>query len=151
MVHLFPAEMKPAIDLVRKERDSISPEVAQRSRTIVKIRNSAIALGLGLVIWLPIAVAMQSPRQFVSTLVAYVVLWGILAALTWYIVGQTRYHAMEVLEEIAERHPDEVRPLSRLLTVRWYALPFGPWYKPMYLPAFARRWVQRIGKAVIPG
>jgi len=151
MVHLFSPEMKPAADLVRKERDCISPEVAQRSRTIVKIRNSTIALAIGLAIWLPVAIVMQNPRQFVSTMLAYLVLWAILAALTWYIVSQTRYHAMEVLEEIADRHPDEVRPLSRLLTVPWYALPFDPWYKPMYLPAFARRWVDRISRSVIPG
>lgn len=142
--------MKPAIALVLKERDTISPEVAQRSRVIVKIRNSSIALAVGLVVWLPIAIAMQTPRQFVTTLLAYAMLWLILAALAWYIVSQTRYHAMEVLEEIAERHPEETRPLSRLLTVPWYALPFGPWYKPMYLPAFMRRWIERITRSVIP-
>lgn len=151
MVSLFPEEMKPAADLVRKERDYIPTEISQRSRMIVKIRNSSIALAVGLVIWFPVAVMMQTPRQFLTTMLAYIGLWGILAALTWYIVGQTRYHAMEVLEEIAEKHPDETRPLSRLLTVPWYVLPFGPWYKPMYLPAFARRWVDRIKAAVIPG
>lgn len=150
MARLFPVQMKPAIDLVRKERDSISPDLLQRSRTIVKIRNSAVALATGLVIWLPIAVIMQTPGQFVRTMAAYAVLWMILAALVWYIVDQTRFHAMAVLEEIADRHPDEVRPLSRLLTVSWYAIPFGPWYKPMYLPAFASRWLRRLGKAVVP-
>lgn len=150
MVHLFPPEMKPAIDLVRRERDEIAPEVAHRSRTIVKIRNSTIALAAGLVIWLPVAIVMQSPRQFLSTMLAYLVLWCIMAGLSWYIVAQTRYHAMEVLEDIAGRHPDETYALSRLLKVQWYALPFGPWYKPMYLPAFMRRWLKRFRSSIIP-
>lgn len=150
MVHLFPAEMKPAVELVRKERDHVTPAVTQRSRSIVKIRNSVLALAFGLIIWLPIAILFQTPRQFLSTLLAYIVLWAIMAALTWYIVASTRYHAMEVLEEIAEKHPEETRPLASLLTVPWYALPFGPWYKPMYLPAFARRWIGRVTRSVIP-
>lgn len=142
--------MKPTIDLVRRERDGLEPDITRRSRSMVKIRNSTITLAFGLVIWLPIAIVLQNPRQFLTTLVAYLVLSAIIAALTWYVVGYTRYHAMAVLEEIAERHPDETTRLASLLTVPWYVLPFGPWYKAVYLPAFVSRWIGRAARSVIP-
>ncbi|MFZ3481684.1 hypothetical protein [Sphingomonas sp. 3-13AW] len=136
--------MKRAIELVRYERDFLPESIARRVRTIVKIRNGALTLALALCVWLPIAIRTQTPGQFLSMMVAYLTLWAIAAGLLWYVVVQTRYTAMEVLEEVAERHPDEVTRLANLMRVPWYKLPFGPWYKAMYLPAFVRRRLERI-------
>jgi O-antigen ligase len=150
MVHLIPEEMKPAADLVRRTRDTVPRELVATSRTLVKIRNSALALAVGLVGWIPLAIIGYDPHRFLRAVPGFVLLSAVIAAILWYVLQRTRRHAVDVLDMIAEERPEMTPQLAALMSMPWYAILFGPWYPAMFLPRFMARWAAKVKSSVIP-
>jgi len=144
--------MRSAAALVRRERAGIPKRLVLRSRTIVRIRNGSIALAVGLCLWLPMAIATYSPDRFLHAMPAFLGLTMVLAGVAWFVLCRTEQHAVDVLDMIAEVHPDRVKDLAGLMSMPRPMLVFGPWYPAVFLPRFAQRWVSWVRDAFrIPG
>ena len=147
MEHFIPDELKEAAYLIRKGRDNVPADILRRSRTLVQIRNSAILLAVGLTIWLPVAIAIYTPAVFFSAMPSYILLWVIVSLIFWYVLRQTRQHAVDIMDLIAEDHPDQVPQFVKFMGLPPYVLIFGPWYRIGYPPKIISRWIQRISSA----